>query len=915
MDSKHPSQEDPPSGINNTIDSPCELTDSLNLLTLATAMTTPLPPSPRLQASSHLPIRPAPAAPVHSSQSVSVQYQIPPAPAIPPIPPIPVTPTIPATPATPPVPAACQSKSSASRNERRKSLPALQKRKSAASLRSVSGPHKPTSPLPDPLRRTSPTSGSPPSTVSPAMSAARPILHSAPEPLTLTPASVAAEHFAQELTLHQSGSLPTKTAVVMHDSCYGHRFERLETKQSHLDSIVERPERIRACTVGISMAYIRLGLRYAAEQFAPNPHRPLDELNAPFQILKTERKVLVTDPTVMNVHGTAWMSELKWMSEIAENRMLLGTSEVGRQRMTGDDDITTSGPPLSENDLYLCSQSLNAIEGALGGVCEGVDAVFNPGPVERVFVCIRPPGHHCSASFPSGFCWINNVHVGISHAVTTYGLTHAAILDFDLHHGDGSQDITFDHNSKILNKDQQAWYKNWELKHKTKSPELSEFEKLSRYEKTPIGYYSVHDINSFPCEGGDRDKIVGASLCIDNAHNQSIWNVHFENWDSPDEFWNLYHTIYLALLAKARSFLRHHTKQLANDLAQNPTASPPKAAIFISAGFDASEWEGQGMQRHTVNVPTEFYARFTADVVRMAQEEDLGVNGRVISVLEGGYSDRALSSGVLSHLAGLGEGTGPVSGQHGPAPSPRPAYTYNPEWWSEGNLAEIEGAIMPKKGRPKGVTTYLAPTESFSAKVVGTGRDRKSSGDVDFHIPPVPEVSWATATSELCKQLIPSRQTGSCRPIELTGAATARRRQLSGDVTVAEAGRQLRTRKPKPEASAPVTPRPATPGRGRRTPKTTIAATTIPNAAATESPSVGATRRKGRPATPRRVSPLQRPPVPKVPTMEPGVQRLRLTMPDPGRGRKSSGGLGSDDGVRSGRVSKSPRGMKKPRGA
>ncbi|CAG7919120.1 unnamed protein product [Penicillium olsonii] len=882
MDSKLPSQEDPPFGVNKTIESPCELTDSLSRLTLATAMTTPLPPSPRLNPS-QLPVRPAPAVPLQPIQSVSTPTQIPPVPAIPPT---------------------SQPKGSASRNERRKSLPALQKRKSAVSLRSVSGPHKPTSPIPDPSRRTSPTSASPPSVVSPAMPAARPALHPAPEPVTSTPAAVAAEQFAQELALHQSGNLPTKTAVVIHESCYGHRFERLEAKQAYLDNIVERPERIRACTVGISMAYVRLGLRYAAEQFAPNPHRPLNELNAPFQILKTERKIPVTDPVVTNVHGNAWMTELKWMSEIAESRILLETSEVARQRIIGDDGQSTSGPALSEGDLYLCSQSLNAFEGALGGVCEGVDAVFNPGPIERVFVCIRPPGHHCSASFPSGFCWINNVHVGISHAVAAHGLTHAAILDFDLHHGDGSQDITFDHNSKILSKDQQAYYKAAELRTKHKSPELAEYEKLSPYEKTPIGYYSVHDINSFPCEGGDRDKVVGASLCIDNAHNQSIWNVHFETWDSQDQFWNLYQTKYIALLSKARSFLRHHTRQLANEFAQDPTASPPKAAIFISAGFDASEWEGQGMQRHTVNVPTEFYARFTADVVRMAQEEDLGVDGRVISVLEGGYSDRALSSGVLGHLSGLGEGTGPVADQHGPVPALGAPYTYNPEWWGASNLAEMEAVLAPKKGRPKGQTTYLAPTESFAAKVVGTGRDRRSIGDGELQapIPAVPEVSWATATSELFKQLIPSRQTGSCRPVDLTGAASARRRHLSGDGGVAaEGGRQLRTRRPRPEASAPATPRPATPGRGRRTPKTTIAATTIPNAAPTESPSVGATRRKGRPATPRRGSPLQRPPVPKVPSVGPGVQRLRLSMPDPTRGRKSSGGSGPDDGVRPGR--------------
>lgn len=723
--------------------------------------------------------------------------------------------------------------------------------------------------------------------------------------------SVAAEHFAQELGLHQLNNLPTKTAVVMHESCYGHRFERLDAKQSHLDSIVERPERIRACTAGISMAYVRLGLRYANESFAPNPHRPLDGQNVPFRILQTTRRVHLSDTAVTNVHGTQWMAELKWMTDRAEERILLGTSENARQQTTGDDGLAMSGPPLSENDLYLCRESLDAFEGALGGVCDGVDAVFSSTSIERVFVCIRPPGHHCSTNFPSGFCWINNVHVGISHAVTTHGLTHAVILDFDLHHGDGSQDITFEHNQKILNKDQQTFYKEWERRNKKKSPELEEFEKLSPYDKTPIGYYSVHDINSFPCEGGDRDKILNASLCIDNAHNQSIWNVHFETWDRPDEFWNLYRTKYLTLLSKARLFLRRHARQLADDHAKDPASPAPKSAIFISAGFDASEWEGRGMQRHTVNVPTEFYARFTADVVRMAQEEDLGVDGRVISVLEGGYSDRALSSGVLSHLSGLGEGTGPAFDQRRretTAPA-TPTYTYNPDWWAPSNLAELELAMAPKKGRTKAPTTYLAPTESFSAKVVGTGRDRRSTEiEPDLLLPPVPEVNWITATSELCKQLIPARQTTSCRPADLTGEATRRRHQYRGVPypTDAAEGRKLRTRKPKSETAAPATPRPATPRRAKKTPKTTTAAITTGTAAAEMSPSVGATRRKaGRPATPRRgtSTPHSRSPVPvpPAPALNQGVRPRPLVIHGPkpeGQVRKPSG-------------AKSPRSVKK----
>ena len=912
MEYKHPStQEGPPlfidNGVNNNnIDAThSELVDSLNRLTLATE--SPLPSSPRLSpVPSYLP-------------PISVQ-------ATQPVPAIPLQPTQPVRPVSlqsdqsvetvslqskQPVQSVSQTAGSVSvREERRKSIAPLQKRKSTASLRSVSQPLKSSSPTPDPSRRTSLTSaGSQTTATSPAMHPARLVFSPAPEAPIPTASSVAAEHFSKELALHQSGNVSSKTAVVVHDDCYGHRYSQLEASKRILDRIVERPERIRACAVGISAAYVLLGSRYA-EDLAPKLSSNLNEIDAPFQIIKTDRKVHLSSPAVTDVHGTQWMSELKWMGDLAESRLIMDGNELARQRTEEDDGLGTSGPALNANDLYLCSESVNAFQGALGGVCEGVDLVFKSGPIQRAFVCIRPPGHHCSANFPSGFCWINNVHVGISHAATTHGLTHAAILDFDLHHGDGSQDIAYDHNSKLLNKTQRA-----DLA-RADATKFKEYEDAPPYTKAAIGYYSLHDVNSFPCENGERDKVMGASLCVE-AHNQSIWNVHLQQWADLDEFWKLYETKYNALIAKARSFLRERTMELNQEREENPSAPLPKAAIFISAGFDASEWEGNGMQRHSVKVPTEFYAKFTADVIRMSQEEGLGVEGRVISVLEGGYSDRALSSGVLSHLSGLSENS-----------------EFKSEWWSQDNLRELDVimAPTPSKGRKKSAATYLTATKSFAAKVVAPGRDRRSTGDLDANIvaAPLPEVSWAVATGELSKLIIPDgRQTLSCRPAELSRQRRERSAQDGGlDLILpAEKGRQLRVRKAKEATPVPTTPLPATPRRqarkGLKTPKTITAATTLPAASREASPSVGASRRKStsltRAGTPHRgVSPLNLPPVPQIPTSVGGVRggpRIILNMPsrEPDRGRKLSGG--AVDHHRRGRSSKSPKKGKKKRGS
>ena len=68
--------------------------------------------------------------------------------------------------------------------------------------------------------------------------------------------------------------------------------------------------------------------------------------------------------------------------------------------------------------VIVCPQSVNAMQGALGTVCEAVDAVVHEGDLtKRAFVAIRPPGHHCGEDTPSGFCFLNNVVVGAGHGI------------------------------------------------------------------------------------------------------------------------------------------------------------------------------------------------------------------------------------------------------------------------------------------------------------------------------------------------------------------------------------------------------------------------------------------------------------------------------------------------------------------
>ncbi|KAI9800878.1 MAG: hypothetical protein M1825_003661 [Sarcosagium campestre] len=636
-------------------------------------------------------------------------------------------------------------------------------------------------------------------------------------PQPLTPATVARSFFSKDLQLHESEPIQAScgTTVILHDSCYGHRFSRPRTSKASLRSIVERPERIHASILGLAAAYVRLGGRHAEGSFPPSL-LPGSVESAPFRIQKSTRSISLTSPVVTNVHGVGWMEELKALCDASETKLALNGKELDRPKVEGA--LDTPKAKLHEGDLYLCGQSLDALQGSLGAVCDGVDAVFGAtaagaGPSQprgssKAFVCIRPPGHHCASSHPSGFCWLNNVHVGISHASLAHGLTHAAIIDFDLHHGDGSQSIAWAHNAKVARHPRSA----------------------SSAKKAAIGYFSIHDINSYPCEMGDEEKVRNASLCIENAHGQSTWNVHLQPWKTEDEFWQLYESRYLVLLDKARAFLRLHTQRLRS----SPNQPPPRAAIFLSAGFDASEWEGAGMQRHKVNVPTEFYARFTRDVVRLSAEEDLGVDGRIVSVLEGGYSDRALCSGVLGHVSALA------------------GAEYSPAWWAKDRLEELERLVDPPTApsqpprRPRNAVppTYTSSTQSFDAKIVSSPKSRRSlsgtsaSGPVrspSANSPSMatqsatpPDVDWATASYELSRLLIPAdRQTKSCAPEDLSAETTRSKKQGLSLVdelpvptsTAAETRMTLRDRKvraPNYAVDGVEDPRPISRSAGRR---------------------------------------------------------------------------------------------------
>ncbi|MEM6574996.1 MAG: histone deacetylase family protein [Pseudomonadota bacterium] len=99
-----------------------------------------------------------------------------------------------------------------------------------------------------------------------------------------------------------------------------------------------------------------------------------------------------------------------------------------------------SGSVSVDADTVMSPASLTAARAAAGAVAAGVDAVVT-GTHPNVFCAVRPPGHHAERDQAMGFCLFNSVAVGALHALNRHGLERVAVADFDVHHGNGTQDI------------------------------------------------------------------------------------------------------------------------------------------------------------------------------------------------------------------------------------------------------------------------------------------------------------------------------------------------------------------------------------------------------------------------------------------------------------------------------------------
>ncbi|MFK7958019.1 MAG: histone deacetylase family protein [Lysobacterales bacterium] len=161
-------------------------------------------------------------------------------------------------------------------------------------------------------------------------------------------------------------------------------------------------------------------------QHPENPGRlkaVVAQLRTDFPSLDWEQAPLATDAQMALAHSQSLLNALK-----------AGLPVSGRRQF--------------DADTVLSPRSLDAARAASGAVLRGIEAVFS-GPWDNAFCAVRPPGHHAERDTAMGFCLLNSVAIGALSALSRPDCQRVAIADFDVHHGNGTQEIFFD-DSRVL---------------------------------------------------------------------------------------------------------------------------------------------------------------------------------------------------------------------------------------------------------------------------------------------------------------------------------------------------------------------------------------------------------------------------------------------------------------------------------
>jgi acetoin utilization deacetylase AcuC-like enzyme len=229
---------------------------------------------------------------------------------------------------------------------------------------------------------------------------------------------------------------------------------------------------------------------------------------------------------------------------------------------------------LDQGDTVVSEDSYEVGLLAVGGVLAAADAVMS-GVLENVFCAVRPPGHHAESTTPMGFCLFNNAAIAARYAQEKFGLKRIAIVDWDVHHGNGTQEIF--------------------------------------YSDPSVFYISLHQSPFYPGTGIQTEIGEGEGRGFN-------LNCPMRAGSGEKEYLEAFHR---EIIPKLDGYMPE--------------------LIIISAGFDAHKDDPLA----NINLTDDSFRIMTEMVSDIAEKYS---NGRIISVLEGGYNLNSLSNSVEKHL-------------------------------------------------------------------------------------------------------------------------------------------------------------------------------------------------------------------------------------------------------------------------